>query len=118
VRFIDHEQRDLLLLQYFAEADETPEPCGTCDNCQRTEQFEASIPAPAEAAPPPPAPQPAPLFAVGSRVRVPRHEEGEVIAIAGDMVTITFGEGIENKTFLASYVQPSDTAVNLTKGPA
>jgi hypothetical protein len=31
-----------------------------------------------------------------------------VIAIAGDMVTIAFGDGAENKTFLASYVQPSD----------
>jgi hypothetical protein len=34
------------------------------------------------------------------------------------MVTITFGDGNENKTFLASYVQPSDTVVNLTGGPA
>jgi ATP-dependent DNA helicase RecQ len=107
-----------LLLQYFAEADDTSEACGTCDNCQRTAHVEASIPAPAELAPPAPAPQPAPLFSVGSRVRVPRHEEGEVIAIAGDMVTITFGDGNENKTFLASYVRPSDTAANLTGGPA
>ena len=80
--------------------------------------MEASIPAPVEAAPPPFVPQPAPLFSVGSRVRVPRHEEGEVIAIAGDMVTITFGDGNENKTFLASYVQPSETAANLNGGPA
>jgi len=49
---------------------------------------------------------------------VPRHEEGEVIAIAGDMVTITFGDGIESKTFLATFVQPSDTAANLNGGPA
>jgi ATP-dependent DNA helicase RecQ len=107
-----------LLLQYFGEAEETPEPCATCDNCRRSAQLEASIPAPAEVAPPPPAPQPAPLFVVGSRVRVPRHEEGEVIAIAGDMVTITFGDGNENKTFLASYVQPSETAANLNGGPS
>jgi ATP-dependent DNA helicase RecQ len=97
-----------LLLQYFGEAEDTVEPCNTCDNCQRTRQLEASIPAPVEVAPPPATEAPAPLFSVGSRVRVPRHEEGEVIAIAGEMVTIAFGEGSENKTFLASYVQPSD----------
>ena len=98
-----------LLLQYFGEAEDTVEPCNTCDNCQRTRQLEASIPAPSLVAPPPAAVAPQPLFSVGSRVRVPRHEEGEVIAIAGDMVTIAFGDGSENKTFLASYVQPSDT---------
>lgn len=96
------------LLQYFGEAEDTVESCNTCDNCQRTRQLEASIPAPVKAAPPPAAVAPALLFSVGSRVRVPRHEEGEVIAIAGDMVTIAFGGGGENKTFLASYVQPSD----------
>ena len=106
------------MLQYFGEADETPEPCSTCDSCQRTALLEASIPAPVVVAPPSPMPQPAPLFSVGSRVRVPRHEEGEVIAIAGDMVTITFGDGNENKTFLASYVQPSDTTASLNGGPA
>ena len=97
-----------LLLQYFGEAEDTVEPCNTCDNCQRTRQLEASIPAPVEVAPPPATETPLPLFSVGSRVRVPRHEEGEVIAIAGDMVTIAFGDGSENKTFLASYVQPSE----------
>ena len=97
-----------LLLHYFGEAEDTVASCNTCDNCQRTRQLEASIPAPAEVAPPPAAVAPALLFSVGSRVRVPRHEEGEVIAIAGDMVTIAFGDGGENKTFLASYVQPSD----------
>ena len=70
-----------LLLHYFGEAEDTVASCNTCDNCQRTRQLEASIPAPAEAAPPPAAVAPALLFSVGSRVRVPRHEEGEVIAI-------------------------------------
>ena len=109
-----------LLLQYFNEAEETPSACGACDSCLRTVTLEDSFPAPVEAAPAaaPAIAQPAPLFAVGSRVRVPRHDEGEVIAIAGDMVTITFGDGHENKTFLASYVQPSEAAANLTGGTA
>jgi hypothetical protein len=40
------------------------------------------------------------------------------------MVTIAFGDGGESKTFLASYVQPSDAAagqqnrVNENRGPA
>ena len=104
-----------LLLQYFGEADEAPQPCINCDNCQRTRLMEAAIPAPIEVASEVVPSVPA-LFSVGSRVRVPRHEEGEVIAIAGDMVTITFNDGGENKTFLASYVQPSETAVNLSGG--
>jgi hypothetical protein len=40
-------------------------------------------------------------------VRVPQHEEGEVLAIAGDKITIGF-PGAEPKVFLASYVEPSD----------
>jgi ATP-dependent DNA helicase RecQ len=104
-----------LLLQYFGEGDEAPEPCRTCDNCRRVQEFEASIPAPIEVAPPPIAAAP-PLFSIGSRVRVPQHDEGEVVAITGDMVTIAFDGGSANKTFLASYVRPSETTLNETRG--
>jgi ATP-dependent DNA helicase RecQ len=97
-----------LLLEYFGENADEIRDCGRCDNCRRLQAGDLP-PAPAEAADTPPAaPEPAPPpFSVGSRVRVPQHEEGEVIAIAGDKVTIAFADG-EPKIFLASYVQPSD----------
>jgi ATP-dependent DNA helicase RecQ len=99
-----------LLLEYFGEEDEAFEACGKCDNCHRAAEADA-IPAPIEAAehlaPSSSPSSPQPPFAVGSRVKVPQHEEGEVIAIAGEMVTIAFPDNAE-KTFLASYVEPSD----------
>jgi ATP-dependent DNA helicase RecQ len=105
-----------LLLEYFGEAGADSvdsADCGRCDNCRRMQQGDLP-PAPVEAADEPIAiaaePAAAP-FSVGSRVRVPQHDEGEVIAIAGDMVTIAF-PGNAEKIFLASYVEPSDSPAN------
>jgi ATP-dependent DNA helicase RecQ len=106
-----------LLLEYFGADREEIRDCGRCDNCRRAEEGDLP-PAPAEVAETLTiAPQiAAPLFVVGSRVRVPQHEEGEVVAIAGDMVTIAFADS-EQKTFLASYVQPSESPASLPGNP-
>ncbi|MBK4736365.1 RecQ family ATP-dependent DNA helicase [Noviherbaspirillum pedocola] len=102
-----------LLLDYFGANEDEIRDCGRCDNCRRLQAGDLP-PAPIEVAEPAPAASEpvAPLFAVGSRVRVPQHEEGEVIAIAGDKVTIAFADG-EPRIFLASYVQPSDSPASL-----
>jgi ATP-dependent DNA helicase RecQ len=97
-----------LLLDYF---DDTPpgfEKCCRCDNCLnppalsltedieiRDDEFDHE--AQADAAPPP-------AFAVGARVRVPRYDEGVVVAVAGDEVTIEFPDQ-ERRTFLAGFVE-------------
>jgi ATP-dependent DNA helicase RecQ len=97
-----------LLLDYFGAEEAEIRDCGRCDNCRRLQEGDLP-PAPAEAAEPlaaAPEPEP-PRFSIGSRVRVPQHEEGEVLAIAGDKITIGF-PGAEPKVFLASYVEPSD----------
>jgi ATP-dependent DNA helicase RecQ len=98
-----------LLLDYFS--DEVPgfEKCCRCDNCLNpplqalTEEIEIRDDEfgqqPDEHAPPPPA------FEVGARVRVPRYDEGVVVAVAGDQVTIEFPDD-EKRTFVAEYVQP------------
>jgi ATP-dependent DNA helicase RecQ len=98
-----------LLLDYFS--DEVPgfEKCCRCDNCLNpplqalTEEIEIRDDEfgqqPDEHAPPPPA------FEVGARVRVPRYDEGVVVAVAGDQVTIEFPDE-EKRTFVAEYVQP------------
>jgi hypothetical protein len=44
-------------------------------------------------------------FAVGDRVSVAKYDTGEVVAIAGDQVTVMF-EDKETRTFLKSYLAP------------
>jgi ATP-dependent DNA helicase RecQ len=99
-----------LLLDYFA--DEVPgfEKCCRCDNCLNpplqalTEEIEIRDDEfgqqPDEHAPPPP------VFEVGARVRVPKYDEGVVVAVAGDQVTIEFPDE-EKRTFVAEYVEPA-----------
>ncbi|GAB3435290.1 RecQ family ATP-dependent DNA helicase [Massilia solisilvae] len=99
-----------LLLDYFC--DEIPgfDKCGRCDNCLNppalalTEEIEIRDDEfgqqPDEHAPPPPA------FEVGARVKVHKYDEGVVVAVAGDQVTIEFPDE-EKRTFVADFVEPA-----------
>jgi ATP-dependent DNA helicase RecQ len=99
-----------LLLDYFE--DEIPgfEKCGGCDNCLNPpalaltgeigihddefdhvhDEHEPARPA----------------HEVGARVKVHKYDEGVVVAVAGDQVTIEFPDQ-ETRTFLAEYVEPA-----------
>ena len=96
-----------VLMTYFG--DEVFERCDACDNC-------LNPPAPVED----PAVNNANLrkpmlepkddgIQVGGFVSVPKHDEGQVISIAGDQVTITFPDN-ETRTFLRAYVTPLQRA--------
>jgi ATP-dependent DNA helicase RecQ len=99
-----------LLLDYFGDDAPGFEKCCRCDNCLnpplqmlsedieiRDDEFDRE-PEPGEPAPPP--------FEQGARVRVPRYDEGVVLSVAGDQVTIEFPDQ-EVRTFLARYVEPA-----------
>jgi ATP-dependent DNA helicase RecQ len=99
-----------LLLDYFGDAHPGFEKCCRCDNCLnppalaltegieiRDDEFDREPAGQEEAA--------APAFEVGARVRVPRYDEGVVVAVAGDQVTIEFPDQ-EQRTFLAGFVEP------------
>jgi ATP-dependent DNA helicase RecQ len=96
-----------VLLDYFSEDDPAYQRCGVCDNCRQPPQqmlaaveqqlsdgqaesggYERKIP----------------LIEVGSVVSVPKFEEGRVISIAGDKVTIEFSD-TQTKTFLREYIE-------------
>jgi ATP-dependent DNA helicase RecQ len=49
---------------------------------------------------------PKPAFDVGARVKVPKYDEGVVVAVAGDQVTIEFPDK-EKRTFVAGFVEPA-----------
>lgn len=99
-----------LLLDYFE--DEVPgfEKCCRCDNCLnppalaltedieiRDDEFDQVHD---EHEPPRPA------YEVGARVKVPKYDEGVVVAVAGDQVTIEFPDQ-EKRTFLVKFVEPA-----------
>jgi ATP-dependent DNA helicase RecQ len=99
-----------LLLDYFGDEHPGFEKCCRCDNCLnppaltltedieiRDDEFDRE-PEPAEPA--------GPVFAVGARVKVPRYDEGVVVAVAGDHVTIEFPDQ-EKRSFLAGFVEPA-----------
>ena len=94
-----------VLLDYFGDTVDGFEQCCRCDNCRnppqvaeaeiRDDEFDRD-----------PAPDPGPRFEPGARVRVPRFEEGTVVGMAGDQVTIDFpDEG--RRVFLADFVAPA-----------
>ncbi len=99
-----------VLLAYLEE--EAPgERCGTCDNCRRIAQHEASLAGPIVLPPaepalrqPAPAPLPQPAFAPHDRVRVKRYGEGEVVSADAVSVTIEFTDG-ERRCFQTEYVR-------------
>jgi ATP-dependent DNA helicase RecQ len=96
-----------LLLDYFSDEHPGFEKCCRCDNCLnppvltdpdieiRDDEFDRE-PVAEEAA--------APAFEVGARVRVPKYDEGVVVAVAGDQVTIAFPDE-EERTFMAGFVE-------------
>jgi ATP-dependent DNA helicase RecQ len=96
-----------LLLDYFGDAHPGFEKCCRCDNCLnppvladpgieiRDDEFDREPQAPGLAAP---------GFEVGARVRVHKYDEGVVVAVAGEQVTIEF-PGQEQRTFLAGFVE-------------
>ena len=99
-----------LLLDYFDDSVDGFEKCCKCDNCLnppaqsltegieiRDDEFDRE-----------PAPAPAgPQFAVGARARSPKFGEGTVLAVAGDQVTLGFGDQHEPRTFLAEFLAPA-----------
>jgi ATP-dependent DNA helicase RecQ len=97
-----------LLLDYFGDAPAGFENCCRCDNCLnppelaltedieiRDDEFDHEKQEP----------EPGPAFEIGARVKVPRYDEGVVVALAGDQVTIAFPDE-EQRTFLADFVEP------------
>ena len=99
-----------LLLDYFDDSVDGFENCCKCDNCLnppaqsltegieiRDDEFDRE-----------PAPAPAgPQFEVGARARSPKFGEGTVLAVAGDQVTLGFGDQQEPRTFLAEFLAPA-----------
>jgi ATP-dependent DNA helicase RecQ len=99
-----------LLLDYFGDEHPGFEKCCRCDNCLnppalaltedieiRDDEFDRE---PEQEAPAGPA------FEVGARVRVPKYDEGVVVSVAGDQVTIEFPDQ-EKRSFLAGFVEPA-----------
>jgi ATP-dependent DNA helicase RecQ len=93
-----------LLLDYFGDQVDGFERCCRCDNCRNPPVVAEPI-ADDEFAPAPAAPV-AP-FEPGARVRVPKYGAGTVLAVAGEEVTIDFGDGQEARTFIADFVEPA-----------
>jgi ATP-dependent DNA helicase RecQ len=99
-----------LLLDYFGDEHPGFEKCCRCDNCLNppalalTEEIEIRDDE-FDREPEPQAP-PEPSFEVGARVRVPKYDEGVVVAVAGDQVTIEFPDQ-EKRSFLADFVEPA-----------
>ena len=95
-----------MLITYFGETAPDAD-CGSCDNCLRpAEQALTALPIAAAVAPPVAAMPPLPQIDIGSKVKVPKHAPGGVVAIAGDQVTISFADQ-QTKTFLRAFVRPS-----------
>jgi ATP-dependent DNA helicase RecQ len=85
------------LMTYFGDAEFSG--CGACDNClappppeiakpqeEREEKAQVEI-----------------RFEIGARVRVPKYNEGEVVALVGNQVTVAFPDNV-TRTFLSPYV--------------
>ena len=94
-----------VLLEHFGETAEWTH-CGICDNCLSPPEQELTPVALEEPVPCEEEEQPEPLLVVGSVVKVPKFDEGQVVSIAGDKVTIAFPDSAV-KTFLRDYVQPA-----------
>jgi ATP-dependent DNA helicase RecQ len=102
------------LLEYFEEPDLDPEfRCGMCDACAHPVEAPAvSADAPQIFPRPADSPLPAPgeadtteALVAGQRVDVPEYGEGQVAALDGDKVDVTFADG-EIRKFKASFVTP------------
>ena len=88
-----------VLMTYFG--DEGFSDCGTCDNCLAPPSPEVAEPEMEREE----KPQEVDKFEIGARVRVPKYHEGEVVALAGNQVTVVFPDNV-TRTFLRPYVTP------------
>jgi ATP-dependent DNA helicase RecQ len=95
-----------LLLAYFGDEVEGFEKCCRCDNCLNPPQVADAAIEDDEFDREQAAPDPVPQFEPGARVRVPKFDEGTVVAAAGDQVTIEF-PGVGRRVFLADFVTPA-----------
>jgi ATP-dependent DNA helicase RecQ len=95
------------LLDYFGDEIEGFEKCCKCDNCLNPVVLTEEIEIRDDEFDHEPEPEPAgPHFEPGARVRVPKHDAGVVLSVAGDQVTIEFPDG-EARTFMADFVEPA-----------
>jgi ATP-dependent DNA helicase RecQ len=95
------------LLDYFGDEVEGFEQCCNCDNCKNPIVLTEEIDIRDDEFDREPELEPAgPHFEPGARVRVPRHDEGVVLSVAGDQVTIAFPDG-EARTFMIDFVEPA-----------
>jgi len=93
-----------VLMTYFG--DEVFDKCDGCDNCANPpvpsdeveDEDKSSLRKPA------PNPESDPLQ-IGVLVTVPKYDEGQVVSIAGDQVTVNFPDN-ETRTFLRAFVTP------------
>jgi ATP-dependent DNA helicase RecQ len=95
-------------MTYFGEEDFAH--CGVCDNCTRP--MEDTLPRADEqisnAPTDPPSIEPAKAvdpIQIGIKVSVPKYNEGQVVAIAGEQISVVFPNS-ETRTFLRSYLTP------------
>lgn len=92
-----------VLMTYFG--DEDFDRCGICDNCQQPPiEAEASQPEQPKLRKPKTRKK-ADEIEVGGFVSVPKYDEGQVVSIAGDQVTVSFPDN-ETRTFLRTFVTP------------
>ena len=98
-----------LLMKYFGEDDF--EQCGICDNCTNSpiEAMSALIDQESQMQTEPTLENTSGIetviFEIGTQVSVPKYDKGEVVAVAGDQVTVVFPNN-ETRTFLSSYLAP------------
>ncbi|HEU4700439.1 MAG TPA: ATP-dependent DNA helicase RecQ [Gemmatimonadales bacterium] len=99
------------LYDYFGESLEGEDGCGTCDNCRHPVAERIRLPEemqPAAAAGPagPAGPHHValPPLAPGDRVRLPKHGEGVVEAVEGEVVLVRFGSG-ESGRFVREFCE-------------
>jgi len=96
-----------VLLDYFS--DEAPgfDKCCKCDNCRNPPVLTLTEELPIRDDEFDRAPEPeglaGPRFTIGDHVRVAKYDAGDVVAVAGDQVTIAFPDG-EKRTFMADFV--------------
>jgi ATP-dependent DNA helicase RecQ len=88
-----------LLMAYFG--DDKFSDCGTCDNCLAPPSPEIAEPEVAREE----KSQETDNIEIGARVHVPKYHEGEVVALAGNQVTVVFPDNA-TRTFLRPYVTP------------
>jgi ATP-dependent DNA helicase RecQ len=105
-------------MTYFGEEDFAH--CGVCDNCttplegantHTKERISEQISNATDSTYNPSIVKPANVLdpiQIGIKVSVPKYNEGEVVAIAGEQISVVFPNN-ETRTFLRSYLTPLNT---------